>query len=188
MYYCNIFSLDDCDQNKLLKISKTLWQDTASTNVNITNKHGVRAGARAVTIGICNYYEMAVDLKPESIRRRVFVLLWKDFISKMTAQQEREAKIYMDQYLNDFKGKALSFFKDVNLSKHHVNYFAKIMKMYDTFTNLNNLRKIVPQTMLQFQALLLQLLHYCARKIIIFDPNIIDMTFHNIIRETFKVK
>ena len=57
MYYCaidysNIFSLDDCDQNKLLKISKTLWQDTASTNVNITNKHGVRAGARAVTIGI----------------------------------------------------------------------------------------------------------------------------------------
>ena len=185
--YILIYSLDDCDQNKLLKISKTLWQDTASTNVNITNKHGVRAGARAVTIGICNYYEMAVDLKPESIRRRVFVLMWKDFISKMNAEQERKAKISMETYLDGFKGKALSFFRDLNLSKQHVTYFTRLMKMYDSFTHLNTLRKVIPQTMLQFQALVLQILHYCARKIIIFDPTIIDMTHQNIIHDTFKV-
>ena len=179
--------MDRCDQNKLLKISKTLWQDTASTNVNITNRHGVRAGARSVTIGIHNFYEMAVDLKPESIRRRVFVLLWKDFISKMTQAQERQAKLRMEKYLNDFKGKAISFFRDLNVGKHHVEYFSKLIQMYDSFTNINNLRKVIPQIMLQFQALLLQMIHFCARKIIIFDPNIIDITFQNILHDTFRI-
>ena len=179
--------MDDCDQNKLLKISKTLWQDTASTNVNVTNKHGVRAGARSVTIGIRNFYEMAVDLRPESIRRRVFVLLWKDFISKMTQQQERKAKLYVEQYLNEYKRKAISFFRDLHVDERHVEYFEKVLHMYDAFTNVNNLRKVIPQTMLQFQALVLQMIHYCARNVVIFDPNIIDITFQNILHDTFKV-
>ena len=184
-YY--ILSLDDCDQNKILKISKTLWQDTASTNVNITNKHGVRAGARAVTIGICNFYEMAVDLKPESIRRRVFVLLWQDFINNMSSQQQHQAKRHMEQYLKQFKAKAICFFKDLDFQADHTYYFDKLIRMYGKFTNIKTLQKIVPQTMLRFQTIILHMAHVSARQSVLFDPNIIDPTFEHIIQQTFKV-
>ena len=179
--------MDDCDQNKILKISKTLWQDTASTNVNITNKHGVRAGARAVTIGICNFYEMAVDLKPESIRRRVFVLLWQDSINNMSSGQQQAAKKYMEQYLKEFKAKAICFFKNLDFNLDHTFYFEKLIKMYSKFTNVRTLQKIVPQTMLRFQTIILHMTHVSAREIVLFDENIIDSTFQHIIQQTFKV-
>ena len=179
--------MDDCDQNKILKISKTLWQDTASTNVNITNKHGVRAGARSVTIGICNFYEMAVDFKPESIRRRVFMLLWKDMFTNLSTHQKEVTKEYMEKYLNQFKGTAILFFKELNLKEKHLTYYHKLMKMYSKFTDIKRLHKIVPQSMLQFQTIIYQMVEIFCYKIICCNPDIINITFENIIKDTFKV-
>ena len=76
----DIANSDECKSDRELFSSKCLCLGTIFANLDITNKHGVRARARAVTIGTCNDHELAVDLKPESIRRRVWLLKWKSHL------------------------------------------------------------------------------------------------------------
>ena len=115
------------------------------------------------------------------------MLLWKDMFTNLSIHQKEITKEYMEKYLNQFRGKAILFFKELNLKKKHLMYFHKLMEMYSKFTDIKQLHNIVPQTMLQFQAIILQMIEIFCYKIILCNPDVINITYENILKDTFMV-
>ena len=60
--------------------------------------------------------------------------------------------------------------------------------MYKSFANIERVRNTIPETMLRFQAIILHTIHFIANKIILFDENIIDETYCEILKNTYQVK
>ena len=185
IYY--IFSIDDVDAPKMIKNAKTLWQDASSTHINLTLRHKARKGTTAMRIGICNRITNALAMEPEQIRRRIWPLLWNDHIHNLTIEERKQSYIKMQKFIKQFKNKAVAFFCDINFEKYHHDYYEKILSMYKTFADVAELRSIIPSSMLKFQAIVLQVIYYIARRIIAFDVAIIDNTFAQILRATYAV-
>ena len=180
-------SLDDCDNNKLLKLTSTVWQDSANTNCEITFRHGVRRGSTSVTHGICNNFSQAIDLSQPHLRRRTFLTIWLSHLYAMTPEERLVAQTKFLQFQKLFNGKAVLFFKTIQIHRHSV-YYTQVKNMYSRIcANESEVRRIVPETMIAFQAILLNVLHQMSVSMVKFPEDIIDSTFEIILKNSFRV-
>lgn len=157
------------------------WMDASTTGINFTQKHGFRAGANAVSNVVTNDIFQSAHTRKRAVLRRFNANWWQNLPD--TASED-----LINQFKEQCKKQVLKLMVIINFGLGHERYYNKILQFYASCVDMEEVRKLVPNSVIHGEAISLQLCFFYANNVVRFDENIIEPVFANNCRQSFQVK